>query len=106
MKQTHALVTKGSFQAMYGGVHVFDSSTQEAEVGVQDQIRLQNQFQASKGYIVRPCLRKQTNKQTNKNQKQVYFVILESKLQGTIKESKEKKPANNPIFIHVFNPGT
>ena len=45
-------------------VHVFDPSTQEAEAGgslcVQGQPGLHREFQDGQGYIVRPCLKKQT----------------------------------------------
>jgi hypothetical protein len=49
--------------------HAFNPSTREAEAGdfwVRGQAGLQSECQDSQGYTEKPCLEKQTNKQTNK----------------------------------------
>ena len=46
--------------------YAFNPSTQEAELWVWSQPGLQSEFQDSQGYTEKPCLKKQTNKQTNK----------------------------------------
>ena len=39
----------------------------QADFWVQGQPSLQSEFQDSQGYIEKPCLEKQTNKQTQRN---------------------------------------
>jgi hypothetical protein len=42
----------------------------QADFWVRGQPGLQSEFQDSQGYTEKPCLKKQTNKQTNQNQNQ------------------------------------
>jgi hypothetical protein len=46
--------------------HAFNPSTREADFWVRGQPALQSEFQDSQGYTEKPCLKKQTNEQTNK----------------------------------------
>ena len=52
--------------------HAFNPSTREAEAGgflSQGQPDQQSEFQDTQGYTKKPCLEKQTSKQTNKQTK-------------------------------------
>jgi hypothetical protein len=49
--------------------HAFNPSTREAEAGrfLSSRSGLQSEFQDSQGYKEKPCLKKQTNKQSTKD---------------------------------------
>jgi hypothetical protein len=51
----------------------------QADFWVWGQSGLQSEFQGSQGYTEKPCLEKQTNKQTNK--KQTNKKVLEKKFE-------------------------
>jgi hypothetical protein len=59
--------------------HTFNPSTREAEAGrflsSRGQPGLQSEFQDSQGYTEKPCLEKQTNKQTNKKTLSRHFRV-------------------------------
>jgi hypothetical protein len=59
---------------------------------VQDQTGLQSEFQDSQGYTEKPCLKKQTNKQTTKNA-----------LKKKKKKKKEDQCVDNLFLLRRWN---
>jgi hypothetical protein len=56
-------------KARRGGAHSALRRQRQGDFWVRGQPGLQSEFQDSKGYTEKPCLKSQKNKQTNKNQK-------------------------------------
>ena len=75
MPQLHLLCSiKDTLLSRAVVAHAFNPSTWEAEAGgFLRQPGLQSEFQDSQGYTEKPCLEKQTNKQTNKNTSVICF---------------------------------